>query len=122
MGSWWKNWQRDRSQIPEVVIPLADAPNTTPQTEKDAESNVNSLDSQEKGAASAPESTTLTLEALRAEVDSAVSASGHNSVYDRMFLLPRNGRSSTPKEPAILSLPARTPSYHFTEGSGCLTG
>ncbi|GAT28432.1 sugar transporter [Aspergillus luchuensis] len=83
MGSWWKNWQRDRSQIPEVVIPLADAPNTTPQTEKDAESNVNSLDSQEKGAASAPESTTLTLEALRAEVDSAVSASGHNSVYDR---------------------------------------
>ncbi|GLA26102.1 hypothetical protein CBS147343_10259 [Aspergillus niger] len=83
MSNWWKKLQRDRSQIPEVVIPLADAPNTIPQTDKDTESNVNSLDSQEKGASSATQSTTLTLEALRAEVDSAVSASGHNTVYDR---------------------------------------
>ena len=110
MSNWWKKLQRDRSQIPEVVIPLADAPNTISQTDKDTESNVNSLDSQEKGASSATQSTTLTLEALRAEVDSAVSASGHNTVYDRMFLLPCHGRSSTPQGAGYSILPQPGPS------------
>ncbi|KAE8379032.1 major facilitator superfamily domain-containing protein [Aspergillus bertholletiae] len=83
MDNWMKSLQRDRQQIPEVVIPLADAPNSTPYSEKDTESNVNSLDTQEKGAGSAPECSTLTLEALRAEVESSLAAAGHDSVYDR---------------------------------------
>ncbi|BAE60291.1 sugar transporter [Aspergillus flavus] len=80
---WLKSLQRDRSQIPDVVIPLADAQNSIPLAENDGESNVNSLDSQEKGAGIATDCSTLTLEALRAEVDSSVAASGHNTVYDR---------------------------------------
>lgn len=86
---WLKSLQRDRSQIPDVVIPLADAQNSIPLAENDGESNVNSLDSQEKGAGIATDCSTLTLEALRAEVDSSVAASGHNTVYDRTFLVPR---------------------------------
>ena len=98
---WLQSLQRDRSQIPDVVIPLADAQNSIPLAEKDA----NSLDSQEKGAGFATDCSTLTLEALRAEVDSSVAASGHNSVYDRMFLLPRWGTCSAPNEPAIAPMP-----------------
>ncbi|CAI7573430.1 unnamed protein product [Penicillium pancosmium] len=73
---------RERRQFPEVVVPLESAPAPT----KDDGSNT-SLDrasSQENGSGAGPEKrSTLTLEALREEIDSSISASGHNTVYDR---------------------------------------
>ncbi|KAF7595484.1 hypothetical protein BBP40_005820 [Aspergillus hancockii] len=91
MGNWiLAFWRKDRQNFPGVVMPLADAPaptNSLPHAEKnpgsDAESNTNSLDSQEKGVGSVPQCSMLTLEGLRAEVESSVAASGHDSVYDR---------------------------------------
>lgn len=73
---------RERRQFPEVVVPLQSAPATT----KDgSNSSLDRASSQENGAGSGPEKrSTLTLEALREEVDSSVSASGHDTVYDRM--------------------------------------
>ncbi|KAE8147553.1 MFS general substrate transporter [Aspergillus avenaceus] len=83
-----RNLFKDRTGFPEVVVPLADAP-TPPNAEKmsgsDVESNANSLDkasSQEKGAY-VPQGDVLTLEGLRAEVESALASSGHDSAYDR---------------------------------------
>lgn len=74
---------RERRQFPEVVVPLESAPAT-----KDDGSNT-SLDrasSQENGSGAGPQKrSTLTLEALREEIDSSISTSGHNTVYDRMF-------------------------------------
>lgn len=96
----WKGGRR--LGYPEVVVPLASsapAPTTTtlqstdPNAEKkpnaDSDSNAQSLTkapSQENGVSVVPEYGVLTLEALRAEVESAVAASGHDSVYDRMYM------------------------------------
>ncbi|KAJ5377962.1 uncharacterized protein N7496_005371 [Penicillium cataractarum] len=81
------NWKdlftnRDRRGFPEVVVPLASG--SAPKTQ-DAGSN-SSLDRaslQENGASGVHAGTTLTLEALRAEVESDIAASGHDTVYDR---------------------------------------
>lgn len=77
---------RERRQFPEVVVPLE----RTPATTKD-EGSISSLDrasSQENGSGDGPQKrSTLTLESLREEIDSSISASGHNTVYDRMFNL-----------------------------------
>ncbi|KAH8425085.1 uncharacterized protein LDX57_002833 [Aspergillus melleus] len=84
---------KDRQSFPDVVVPLADAPapaysdpNAETKSNPDAKANLNRLDSassQEKGASPVPASGVLTLEGLRAEVESAVAASGVDSVYDR---------------------------------------
>ena len=89
LGFLWK----DRQSFPDVVVPLADAPapaysdpNAETKPNPDAKANLNRLDSassQEKGTSPVPPSGVLTLEGLRAEVESAVAASGVDSVYDR---------------------------------------
>jgi hypothetical protein len=91
--------KHDRTTFHGVVIPISSAPSharpESPALEKKHSPNVkpddSSLDkapSQENGsAASIPERSHLTIEALRAEIESDVAASGLNSAYDRMFLL-----------------------------------
>ncbi|RDW93482.1 MFS transporter [Aspergillus mulundensis] len=71
------NWKdlltnRDRDFYPEVVVPLA-RDSTAPVTESKNEANA-----QEKGVAGE-----LTIESLRAEIESGVVVSGHDSAYDR---------------------------------------
>ena len=100
------NWKdllanRNRRQFPEVVVPLASslAPHesiTEPNAKnKDLPSagstksntSVDRGSLQEKGVSGVPQNTTkLTLEALRTEVEEGVGASGHDTVYDRMSL------------------------------------
>ncbi|EAW11404.1 putative sugar transporter [Aspergillus clavatus NRRL 1] len=83
--------KHNHKSFPGIVIPLASAPaHAHPDSEKktgpDETTDASSLDkapSQENGSASIPESSNLTLEALRAEVESDIGASGHDSAYDR---------------------------------------
>lgn len=97
----WKNLicNRNRRQFPEVVVPLAssNAPvHSSSESDADKKSvtddgsntSIERASCQEKGTAAVPAySTSLTLEELRAQVENEVSASGHDSVYDRMFLM-----------------------------------
>ncbi|KAJ5095700.1 hypothetical protein NUU61_005056 [Penicillium alfredii] len=91
-------FKRDRQNFPGVVIPLAPSsenPPAYPGTEEKKvspdDTPLKTLDrapSAENGAAashtgSQPDSSVLTLEQLRAEVDADVSTSGRDSVYDR---------------------------------------
>jgi hypothetical protein len=83
------NWKdlftnRDRRGFPEVVVPLASG--SAPKTQ-DAGSNSSlaMASVQENGASGVHAGTTLTLEALRAEVESDIAASGHDTVYDRTY-------------------------------------
>lgn len=98
MGHWdWTAFfsSRDRRNFPGVVMPLADAPaaqqpipNAEKEKEPDNEANSNKLttmSSEEKGASPVPQSGSLTLEALRAEVESDIAASGLDTAYDRTF-------------------------------------
>lgn len=81
-------FKKDRQNFPGVVIPLAGAPAHSPNiTEKD-DKETKSLDlasSSENGAAGSQIGSTLTLEALRAEIESDVAIATHDSAYDRMF-------------------------------------
>lgn len=93
----------ERRQFPEVVIPLPDprAPENLPAPEPNAEkkpdsddssnTSIEKADSQEKGVGAPPPYASSALEALRAQVQSEVSVSGHDSVYDRMFILLKLG-------------------------------
>lgn len=70
---------RERRQFPEVVVPLE----STPAPTKD-DSSLDRASSQENGSGAGPEKrSTLTLEALREEIDSSIAASGHDTIYDR---------------------------------------
>lgn len=51
----------------------------------DEKSDDRSLDRSENGVSPVRAGGSLTIEALRAEVESDISASGHDSTYDRMF-------------------------------------
>ncbi|KAJ5255228.1 hypothetical protein N7505_010379 [Penicillium chrysogenum] len=78
-------FKKDSPTFPSVVIPLAQAPAHSPSEKADKESN-RSLDgssSSENGAAGSKDSTHLTLEALRAEIESDISTSTNDSAYDR---------------------------------------
>ncbi|KAJ9214678.1 hypothetical protein DTO166G4_3734 [Paecilomyces variotii] len=83
-------FQRDNYRtFPGVVIPLSQGhrPDLAP-AEKDVnpakdDDKLAKVGSEENGAASLPETSTLTIEALRAEVENDVAASGHDSAYDR---------------------------------------
>lgn len=86
------NWKdlltnHDRRGFPEVVVPLASgsAPKTQDPTNDGSDSSLDRASLQEKGTSGAHAGTTLTLEALRAEVESDIAASGHDTVYDRMY-------------------------------------
>lgn len=81
-------FKRDRQNFPGVVIPLADAPAHPSQpTEKDDKDSSKSLDrapSSENGVAGSHTSTNhLTLEGLRAEIESDLATASHDSAYDR---------------------------------------
>jgi hypothetical protein len=79
-------FKNDNQTFPSVVIPLADAPAHSLSEKADKELNQSSDDSaSENGAAGSIDSTNLTLEALRAEIEADVSNSTHDSAYDRMF-------------------------------------
>jgi hypothetical protein len=89
------NWKdllanHERRQFPEVVVPLAhgSAPKPNDSQDDDSCSGLDRTSSQEKGTAGTHVSSTLTLEALRAEVEADINASGHDSAYDRTFLWP----------------------------------
>jgi hypothetical protein len=87
--------KHDQTTFHGVVIPISSAPSharpESPAPEKKANENVkpddSSLDkapSQENGsAASITERSHLTIESLRAEIESDVATSGHDSAYDR---------------------------------------
>ncbi|CAG7919289.1 unnamed protein product [Penicillium olsonii] len=80
-------FKKDRQNFPGVVIPLADAP-AHPQklTEKD-DKELNSLDqspSSENGVAGSNTGTHhLTIEGLRAEIESDLATASHDTAYDR---------------------------------------
>lgn len=80
-------FKKDSPTFPNVVIPLADAPAHSLSEKADKESNrsLDSASSSENGAAGSKDSTHLTLEALRAEIESDVSTATHDSAYDRML-------------------------------------
>lgn len=87
-------FKKDRQNYPGVVIPLSSAPRhslANADLEKDDSSTdgPKALDraaSSENGSAgSLSESSLLTIEILRAEIEAETSTSGHDSVYDRMF-------------------------------------
>lgn len=69
----------------EVLVPLAEG--NPPKADADAEKDKGETSSEEKGVSPAPSQyTSLTMEALRAEVESDIATSGHDSSYDRMFV------------------------------------
>jgi hypothetical protein len=90
--------KHDQTTFHGVVIPLSSAPShARPESpalekkgspkEKPDDSSLDKAPSQENGsAASIPERSHLTIESLRAEIESDVAASGHDTAYDRMFL------------------------------------
>jgi hypothetical protein len=85
--------RHDKEEFLGVVIPLSEASrfsHLNPRTasgDEDATKDDKKADrvgSEENGAASNPEYSHQTIEAIRAEVESEVSASGHDTAYDRM--------------------------------------
>ncbi|KAJ5212249.1 MFS general substrate transporter [Penicillium cinerascens] len=88
-------FKRERQNFPGVVIPLSEAPlrsRSTSDSEKEKKDDSfidhsKSLDrapSSETGSAgSIPESSHLTIEVLRAEIDAEAASSGQDSMYDR---------------------------------------
>lgn len=70
-------------------MPLArdSSPESKEVANDDSSNSLDRASSQEKGVSGPRADSTLTLEALRAEVESDIAASGHDSVYDRMFTL-----------------------------------
>jgi hypothetical protein len=84
---------QDKKEFLGVVIPLSQAsrfshlnPHTVSDDEVAAKDDkkLDRVGSDENGAASNPEYSHQTIEAIRAEVESEVSASGHDTAYDRM--------------------------------------
>lgn len=70
--------KHDVSEFPNVVIPLAQAHrrNSTASKEKHDDSSRASSDGVQSGSA-------MTIEDLRAEIDSDLAAGGHDTAYDR---------------------------------------
>lgn len=95
-------FKKDRQNFPGVVIPLAGAPAPahSPNITENDDKETKSLDlasSSENGVAGSQIGSTLTLEALRAEIESDVATATHDSAYDRMFF-----------SPALYFLPSRS--------------
>lgn len=70
-------------------MPLASgsAPKNQDTANNGSNSSLDRASSQENGTSGIHDGTTLTLEALRAEVESDIAASGHDTVYDRMYTI-----------------------------------
>ncbi|KAJ5112254.1 hypothetical protein N7532_000299 [Penicillium argentinense] len=74
---------KQRRAFPEVVVPLASS-NATTTKDDGSNSSLDRASSQENGCSAGPvRRSSLTLEALREEVDSSIAASGHDTIYDR---------------------------------------
>lgn len=72
----------DVSEFPDVVIPLAQAQRHNSITSKEKQ------DDSSRASSDGPvSSSALTVEALRAEVDSDIAAGGHDTAYDRKLML-----------------------------------
>ena len=73
--------KHDVSEFPNVVIPLAQAQrrNSTTSKEKHDDSSRASSDGVQSGSA-------MTIEDLRAEIDSDLAAGGHDTAYDRELI------------------------------------
>ncbi|OQE46993.1 hypothetical protein PENCOP_c001G07475 [Penicillium coprophilum] len=78
-------FKKDNQSFPSVVIPLADAPahSLSEKADKESSQSLDGSSSSENGAAGSKDSTHLTLEALRAEVEADISTATHDSAYDR---------------------------------------
>jgi hypothetical protein len=124
----WKDLfaNRNRRHFPDVVVPLASsshAPSPSspePDAEKkpDADGGSNTslerASCQEKGTAAVPTySTPLTLEELRTQVENEVSASGHDSVYDRMSMMLTSSNTDWPAFPINPTALTLTQSFGF---------
>ncbi|KAL2013102.1 hypothetical protein VTN00DRAFT_627 [Thermoascus crustaceus] len=81
--------KNDHTNFPGVVIPLSEArrASVAPPAGNDNpsadEKNLDKVGSAENGTASLPETHPMTIEALRAEVENDIAASGHDTAYDR---------------------------------------
>lgn len=93
-------FKKDSPTFPSVVIPLADAPvhSLSEKIDKESSQSSDRSSSSENGAAGSKDPTHLTLEALRAEIESDISTATHDSAYDRMFI-PHFHTSSRMKTP-----------------------
>lgn len=108
-------FKKDRQNFPGVVIPLSSAPahsHPNADTEKKIDPSTEALKSLERApssedgsAGSLPDTSHLTIESLRAEIDADVVASGHDSVYDRMCPLPVYSSVSFQKRQCLLCPP-----------------
>jgi hypothetical protein len=104
MKAWVNPFTRhDRQEFLGVLIPLSEATrfqhlNTvTSDSETQAhkaedvedkdKDKLDRVGSEENGAASNPEHSHQTIEAIRAEVEAEISTSGHDTTYDRRFFL-----------------------------------
>ena len=98
--------RKEQSNFPGVVVPLANAPERSPSplqsdseikpspdekpNDKPDEKSLDRSDRSENGVGPVPDGP-LTIEGLKAEVEEDIAASGHDSAYDRMFLVIFNG-------------------------------
>ena len=76
--------KNDLEDFKHVLVPLSDA--TRRASDSDGkEKSLEKASSQEDGVSLPPDQySAMTIEALRAEVESDVAASGHDTAYDRM--------------------------------------
>jgi hypothetical protein len=77
--------KHDHSNFPGVLIPLSDAQRHPSIAAGAEEKKLDMVDSDEKGTSlPSAQYSTLTIEALRADVETDVAASGIDTAYDRM--------------------------------------
>lgn len=69
-----------------VLVPLADSPRRTSQSGSSDknEKKLDKVNSEEDGSLPPDQYSTMTIEALRAEIESDIGASGYDTAYDRM--------------------------------------
>lgn len=86
-------FKKDRQNFPGVVIPLSSAPayssqdsNSEKKKEQDEGATLDRSSSAEHGSAgSIPDTSYLTIEILRREVDEDIGAGSNNTIYDRTY-------------------------------------
>lgn len=76
--------KHDLEEFQHVLVPLADATRRTSGSDSN-EKKLDKVGTEEDGMSLPPDQySTMTIEALRAEVESDVASSGHDTAYDRM--------------------------------------
>jgi hypothetical protein len=94
MSLWMNPFKRhDNETFLGVVVPLSEArrfshsiPAADEETAGKDDKKLDRVGSEENGIASNPEYSSMTIEAIRAEVDGEIASSGHDTAYDRTFL------------------------------------